>query len=203
MPATAGVTAVRDALTTHGIPYVVGISTETTVWAPGRAPLPPPKYRGHGRPPTLVRRPRRHRPRSVRALAQHLPTSAWRTVTWRPGTRGAMRSRFAAVRVRPAPRDDWRAAARPEEWLLIEWPRTQAAPIKYWLSTLPPTATRAELVQLAMLRWRIERDDQELKDELGLDHFEGRGWRGVPSSRLALHCRVRFPRRGAAGAVPP
>jgi len=89
-----------------------------------------------------------------------------------------MRSRFAAVRVRPAHRDDWRATPRPAEWLVIEWPRTEAAPIKYWLSTLPPTATRAELVQLAMLRWRIERDYQELKDELGLDHFEGRGWRG-------------------------
>src|SRR2546425_1000072 len=75
-------------------------------------------------------------------------------------------------------RDDWRSTPRPEEWLLIEWPRTDAAPIKYWLSTLPPTAPRTELVQFAMLRWRIERDYQELKDELGLDHFEGRGWRG-------------------------
>jgi len=172
------VTAFRDALTAQAIPYVVGISTETTVWAPGHAPLPPPKYRGHGRPPTLVRRTRRHRPLSVRTLAQQLPARAWRTVTWRQGTRGAMRSRFAAVRVRPAHRDDWRATPRPEEWLLIEWPRAEAAPIQYWLSTLPPTATRADLVRLAMLRWRIERDYQELKDELGLDHFEGRGWRG-------------------------
>jgi Transposase DDE domain len=89
-----------------------------------------------------------------------------------------MRSRFAAVRVRPAHRDDWRSTPRPDEWLLIEWPRTEAAPIKDWLSTLPPTAPRAELVQLAMRRWRIERDYQELTDELGLDHFEGRGWRG-------------------------
>src|SRR5881409_3327525 len=96
------VTAFRDALTAQAIAYVVGISTETTVWAPGRAPLPPPKYRGHGRPPTLVRRTGRHRPLSVRALAQQLPARAWRTVTWRQGTRGAMRSRFAAVRVRPA-----------------------------------------------------------------------------------------------------
>src|SRR5213593_4207103 len=142
------------------------------------APVAAPKYRGFGRPPTLVRRTRRHRPLSVFALAQQLPASAWRTVTWRQGTRGAMRSRFAAIRVRPAHRDEWRSTPRPEEWLLIEWPRTEAAPIKYWLSTLPPTATRAELVQLAMLRWRIERDYQELKDELGLDHFEGRGWRG-------------------------
>src|SRR3989442_11026050 len=172
------VTPLRDALTARALPYVLGISTETTVWAPGRAPLHPPKYRGHGRPPPLVRRTGRHRPLSVRALAQQLPARAWRTVTWRQGTQGAMRSRFAAVRVRPGHRDDWRSTPRPEEWLLIEWPRTDAAPIKYWLSTLPPTAPRTELVQFAMLRWRIERDYQELKDELGLDHFEGRGWRG-------------------------
>jgi SRSO17 transposase len=172
------VTAFRDGLTAHGIPYIVGISSETTVWPPGQTPLPPQKYRGRGRPPTLVRRTRRHRPLSVATLAQHLPASAWRTVTWRQGTRGAMRSRFAAVRVRPAHRDESRSSPRPEEWLVIEWPRTEAAPIKYWLSTLPATATCAELVELAMLRWRIERDYQELKDELGLDHFEGRGWRG-------------------------
>jgi SRSO17 transposase len=172
------VTAFRDALTAQGIPYMVGISIETTVWPPDRAPLPPQTYGGRGRPPTLVRRTRRHRPRSVQDVAHHLPAAAWRTVTWRQGTRGAMRSRFAAVRVRAAHRDESRSTARPEEWLLIEWPRTEAAPIKYWLSTLPPTATCAELVQLAMLRWRIERDYQELKDELGLDHFEGRGWRG-------------------------
>jgi SRSO17 transposase len=172
------VTAFREALTAQGRPYVVGISAETTVWPPGRAPLPPRTYGGRGRPPTAVRRTRRHRPLSVQALARRLPAAAWRTVTWRQGTRGAMRSRFAAVRVRPAHRDEGRSAPRPEEWLLIEWPPTDAAPIKYWLSTLPPTATRAELVQLARLRWRIERDYQELKDELGLDHFEGRNWRG-------------------------
>src|SRR5207245_1582049 len=79
---------------------------------------------------------------------------------------------------RTAQRHDWGSAPEAEEWLLIEWPRTDEAPIKYWRSTLPPTAPRTELVQFAMLRWRIERDYQELKDELGLDHFEGRGWRG-------------------------
>src|SRR6266545_7526810 len=110
------VTAFRDALTAQSIPYMVGISLETTVWAPGHAPLPPAQYRGHGRPPTLVRRTRRHRPLSVFALAQQLPASAWRTVTWRQGTRGAMRSRFAAVRVRPAHRDESRPTPRSEEW---------------------------------------------------------------------------------------
>ncbi len=175
----------RDGLRTAGI---IDVQTKSGAFDPGGYIgmyggqyswiNPSAEYRGFGRPPTLVRRTRRHRPLSVSALAQRLPRSAWRTVTWRQGPRGAMRSRFAAIRVRPAHRDDWRATPRSEEWLLIEWPRTEAAPIHYWLSTLPPTATRAALVQLAMLRWRIERDDQELKDELGLDHFEGRGWRG-------------------------
>jgi SRSO17 transposase len=89
-----------------------------------------------------------------------------------------MRSRFARLHVRPAHRDAQRAEPRPEEWLLIEWPRDNGEPTKYWLSTLPASTSVTELVRLAKLRWRIERDYQELKDALGLDHFEGRGWRG-------------------------
>src|SRR5262249_1535482 len=195
------VTAFRDALTARGMPYLVGISSETTVWPPGQAPLPPRKYAGFGRPPTLVRRTRHHRPQNVQAVPQQLPATASRTVTWRQGTRGPMRSRFGAVRVRPAHRDDWRSTPRPEEWLLIEWPRTEAAPIKYWLATLPATATRTDLVQLAMVRWRIERDYQELKDELGLDHFEGRGWRSFnPHCALAV-ARYAFFRAAVPASV--
>ena len=119
-----------------------------------------------------------HQPISAKRLAAELPAAAWQTVKWREGTRGAMRSRFARLRVRPAHRDEKRSDPRAEEWLLIEWPRGDPAPTKYWLSTLPATIPIADLVRLAKLRWRIERDYQELKDELGLDHFEGRGWRG-------------------------
>jgi hypothetical protein len=82
------------------------------------------------------------------------------------------------VRVRVAHRDYWLAASRPEEWLLIEWPDGEKEPIKYWLSTLPEDVAFRELVDIAKLRWRIERDYQELKQEVGLGHFEGRGWRG-------------------------
>ncbi|MGH2950402.1 MAG: IS701 family transposase [Solirubrobacteraceae bacterium] len=171
-------TAFRDALTSAGLPYAVGVKAETTAWPPGAAPWPPKRWSRRGRPPTRVRRTARHAPQSLARLAVELPASAWRTVTWRDGTRGALRSRFARLRVRPAHRDEERTASRPAEWLLIEWPRGAAAPTKYWLSTLPETTPIAELVHLAKLRWRIERDYQELKDELGLDHFEGRGWRG-------------------------
>jgi len=169
----------REALTAAGIPYVVGVKGETTVWPPGQAPLPPkPRRGGRGRRATRVRRTARHHPIRLKHVAAALPASAWQPVTWREGTRGAMRARFARVRVRPAHRDQRRSDPRPEEWLLIEWPRGEPAPTKYWLSTLPEPTPVAELVQLAKLRWRIERDYQELKDELGLDHFEGRGWRG-------------------------
>ena len=89
-----------------------------------------------------------------------------------------MHSRFAVLRVRPAHRDYWRSQPYPEEWLLVEWPQGESAPTKYWLSTLPADTDIATLVATAKMRWRIERDYQELKQELGLDHYEGRGWRG-------------------------
>jgi SRSO17 transposase len=172
------VTAWRDQLTRRDIPYVVGVTAETTVWPPGQAPLPPRRRPGTGRPPTRVRRSARHRPVSILEMAESLPPRTWRGVTWRQGTRGTMRSRFAGVRVRPAHRDENRHAPRPEEWLVIEWPRSEAAPTKFWLSTLPPDTSLSQLVRLAKLRWRIERDYLELKDQFGLDHYEGRGWRG-------------------------
>jgi SRSO17 transposase len=169
----------RDALTAAGLPYVVGVKGETTVWPPGQTPLPPKRGRGgRGRPAIRVRRTATHHPVSLKRLAAAVPASAWHTVSWREGTRGTMRSRFARVRIRPAHRDEKRSEPRPEEDLLMEWPRGELEPTKYWLSTLPAATPIAALVRLAKLRWRIERDYQELKDELGLDHFEGRGWRG-------------------------
>jgi hypothetical protein len=87
-------------------------------------------------------------------------------------------SRFAVARVRPAHRDGLRTETRPVEWLLIEWPANETEPTEYWLSTVPEDVDLAEIVALAKIRWRVVRDYQELKDELGLDHFEGRGWRG-------------------------
>jgi SRSO17 transposase len=113
----------------------------------------------------------------VLTLVGRLPPDAWSTVTWREGTRGSMSSRFVALRVRPAP-SRRRRELPPVEWLLSEWPRGETTPTKYYLSTLPESTPLATLVRLAHLRWRIERDYQELKDEFGLDHFEGRGWRG-------------------------
>jgi len=171
-------TGFRTELTKLELRYVVGIQSTTTVWKPGQGPKPAPVYRGTGRPPRLLQRDDTHRPISAKELAMSLPTAAWKKVTWRQGVKRKLRSRFAAVRVRPAHRDYWQAQPHPEEWLLIEWPRDAAEPIKYWLSTLSAEISLPELVRTAKHRWIIERDYEELKQELGLGHFEGRGWRG-------------------------
>jgi SRSO17 transposase len=126
----------------------------------------------------LLRRAPGHEPQAVKELAMQLPVNAWQTVTWREGSNAALCSRFAAVRVRPAHRDYWRSTVRDEEWLLIEWPDGDTEPLKYFLSTAPGEATLEQLVLVTKMRWRIERDYQDLKQEFGLGHYEGRGWRG-------------------------
>jgi SRSO17 transposase len=171
-------TELRSGISALGMSYVAGIQSPTTVWPPGREPLPPKPYVGHGRRPTRLRRDSMHKPVSVKALALSLPKKAWRTIRWREGTNGWLRSRFARVRVRPAHDDDRRHTPRPHEWLLIEWPKGEPEPTRYWLSNLPEDITFKRLVDFAKLRWRIERDYQELKQEVGLGHYEGRGWRG-------------------------
>jgi SRSO17 transposase len=171
-------TEFRDGLTKLGLPYVVGVQSTMTVWEPGQRPLPA-KARGRmGRPPRLLRRSRRHQPVSVKQLAMSLPSTAFKDITWREAGARKLRSRFAAVRIRPAHRDYEKAEPYEEEWLLIEWPRGEAEPTKYWVSTLPPTTKLKALVRIAKHRWVIERDYEELKQELGLGHFEGRNWRG-------------------------
>jgi SRSO17 transposase len=171
-------THLRTSISALALIYVAGILPNTTVWTSDTAPLPPKKWSGKGRPPKRLRRDHKHQPISVKELALKLPKRAWRTIEWREGSAEMLSSRFARARVRAAHRDDTLPAMRPEEWLLIEWPKGEDEPTKYWLSTLPQDITFARLVDLTKLRWRIERDYQELKQEVGLGHFEGRGWRG-------------------------
>jgi SRSO17 transposase len=168
----------REGVTGLNLFYVLGVSSSTTVWKPGEGPLPKKPWSGRGQPPKRLRRDADHLPVSVLVLAQSLPKKAWKNVTWREGTKHRLRSRFALLRVRPAHRDEKRTEPRAEEWLLIEWPKGEAEPTKYWLSTLPVETKIQDLVGLAKQRWIIERDYEELKQELGLGHFEGRGWRG-------------------------
>ena len=131
-------------------------------------------------PTVKVRPARAHDPKeqrvSVTDLALSLPKHAWRTITWREGTNEPLRSRFARVRVRAAPN---RGAAKcAEETLLVEWPAGEAKPTKYWLATVDRKMSFRGLVDIVKMRWRIERDYQDLKQEIGLGHYEGRGWQG-------------------------
>jgi SRSO17 transposase len=168
----------RKGVTELKLAYVLGVQSTASVWEPGKQPLPAKPYSGTGRPPRLLRRDKDHKPVSVKQLALMLPAQQWKTVNWRQGTKHKLRSRFAAVRIRPAHRDDWQAEPHPQEWLLIEWPKGEAEPAKYWLSTLPASTKLKQLVALAKQRWIIEQNYEELKQELGLGHYEGRGWRG-------------------------
>ena len=155
----------RAGLTKLDLEYVVGVQSSMTVWEPGKEPLPAKSWKGQGRPPKLLRRDSQHYPVAVKQLATALPPSAWKEVAWREGTDQKLRSRFAAVRVHPAGRDYERAEAHQEEWLLIEWPRKEAEPTKYWLSTLPPQTKLKPLVKMAKHRWIIERDYEGVKNK--------------------------------------
>jgi SRSO17 transposase len=168
----------RSGITALGLTYAVGVQSTLSVWAPGVEPLPPAPWSGRGRRPARLRRDANHKPVDAKTLALGLSPEAWRTVSWREGSNEPLSSRFAAVRIRPASRDWKLSTPHPFEWLLIEWPEAEEKPTKYWLSTLPENVSLEVLVDTAKLRWRIERDYQELKSELGLSHFEGRGWRG-------------------------
>lgn len=169
------VTEFRTGLEARRLFYVVDIDPTLTVWTTPQRRQPVP-YRGQGRHP----KPRYTGPppTTVATVAAELPAAAWRTIRWREGTKGPLTSRFAAIRVQPAHGHQQGAPELPVGWLLVEWPATAAAPTKCWLSNLPATTSLRRLVRWAKSRWRIEQDYRQLKHELGLDHFEGRGWRG-------------------------
>ena len=137
---------------------------------------------------------------TAQTLALGLPKRAWQTITWREGSAEPLRSRFARVRVRA--RGEGCTPNEPEEWLLIEWPKRETAPTKYWLSTLSMNIAFDALVDITMMRWRIERDYQELKQEVGLGHFEGRGWRGFHHHATMCIAAYGFL-ISERGAIPP
>jgi len=171
-------TAFRDGITALGMLYAVGIRPGTTVWAPGTAPLQPKAWSGRGRRAVKLRRAPGNEPITVKTLAMALPSQTWGTVTWREGTNTELSGRFTALRVRPAHRDYLATEMRAAEWLLIEWPEGDDEPAKYFFTTAPEEATLEQMVFVTKMRWRIERDYQDLKQEFGLGHYEGRGWRG-------------------------
>jgi SRSO17 transposase len=171
-------TKFRQGLEELGLEYVVEVQSKVSLWRPGEEPLLPKPRQKRGRPPKRLRRSAEHQPVSARELVLEAGEKALRTVSWREGGKGRLKSRFWVVRVRPAHRDYWRSEPHAEQWLLVEWPRGAAEPTKYWLSNLPAKTPLKKLVELAKHRWIVERDYLELKQELGLGHFEGRSWRG-------------------------
>jgi len=170
-------TAFRVGLEERDLEYVVQVKGGQTSAQPADAVPVTPAYHGRGRPP-VPRYP--EKPSSLRELVLAAGRDQVRTIGWREGDRGPLSSQFTAMRVRPAndaQRDD--DGVLPERWLLAEWPTEKDEPVKYWLSNLPPETPIVTLVRLAKLRWRIEHDYRELKQCVGLDHYEGRTFRGL------------------------
>jgi SRSO17 transposase len=169
-PAYGNDASLRMGMTALDLTYVAGIQSDTLVWMPGSEPQVPlrrPK-RGRDRNPGLV---------SVKEVALGLLAKEWRSIRWREGSNDWLSSRFARIRVQVGHRHQHADDVR-EEWLLIEWPKDKAEPTKYWLSTLPNDISFGTLVDVAKMRWRVERDYQDLKQEVGLGDYEGRGWLG-------------------------
>jgi SRSO17 transposase len=201
------VTALRATLHRLRLPYALGISSNLVVFRRRPRQRPPRPLRGAGRPRTRPRLLDGSRAVAVRAVARGLPAAAWHSISWRNGSQPRRRARFAAVRVTPA--HAWRQGQlAPEVWLLCEDEAGRAERIKCYFVHLPPHASLRALVALAHQRWAIEQQYQELKSELGLDHFEGRtypGWQHHVVLTAVAHAYIQRERmrRGSAGLTFP
>jgi len=195
----------RASVSALGLSYVAGIQPNVLMWAPGTGPKRPDKsLNNNGRrgESDLI---------SAKEVARALPRHAWRTIRWREGSADWLSSRFARVRVRVGYNGAIPGQVA-EEWLLIEWPEgeTELTKYKYWLSTLPAEISFRQLVDVTKMRWRIERDYQELKQEVGLGHYEGRGWRGfhhhatlcIAAYGFLVSERAAIPPSGPRSTVP-
>ncbi len=170
----------RHGLRNRELDYVVQVSAELTGWTEDPHPAEPPMKRGGKIPRKRLYKKELPCARDLCQIAKDLPPQSWKKITWREGTKGPLTSRFARVIV-------WMAGGLlqgktvkvPSEELLIEWPEGSNEPRKYWLSSLPPHRTSfRELVRKAKGRFRVDQDYEEMKGEVGLDHFEGRSWQG-------------------------
>lgn len=192
----------RGRLHASGLEYVLAVSAKGSVYGPETTFTVPERNGATGRPPTTARPDRK--PESVRALAERLPAAAWQTLPCRTTPAGEdVSSRFAFVRVvatHPVRNDHqpprW-------EWLIIEWPEDEDAPCDYWLSNLAADVSLERLARLARLRWTIELDYRQLKSELGLDHYEGRNYRGFHHHTALVTCAHAFLTEERLRPSPP
>jgi SRSO17 transposase len=187
----------RASVSALKLSYVAGIQPNVLMWAPGTGPKRPAKSlnnNGRRNEPDLI---------SAKEVARSLPEHAWHSIRWREGSADWLSSRFARVRVRVGHNGAIPGQVA-EEWLLIEWPEgeTKVSKCKYWLSTLPAEISFHQLVDITKMRWRIERDYQELKQEVGLGHYEGRRWRGFHHHATLCIAAYGFLVRERA-ALPP
>jgi SRSO17 transposase len=181
----------RTRLAELQLEYVVAVRAETSVYGPETSFAVPQRKGASGRPRTVARPDRT--PESVRTLARRLPAAAWQTLPCRTTPAGEdAPSRFAFVRV--VATNPIRSRYQPprQEWLIIEWPVDQEAPSDYWLSNLAEDTPRERLARLARLRWTVELDYRQLKGELGLDHYEGRSYRGFHHHAALVTCAHAF-----------
>ncbi len=168
-------TEFRAGLAKRGLPFVVGVQSTVGVWPdPGQLLSPPGGRRGRPR----LKPPGVEAPMSVAEISRSWPKERWQRITWREGTKGPLTSRFASARVLPSHGYQHGGSKEGPRWLLVEWPAEAEAPTKFWLADLPGGTDLVTLVRLAKIRWWIEQGYQQLKDELGLDHYEGRSWQG-------------------------
>ena len=201
------VTEFRDKLDELELPYAVGISESIKVWRPNEGPEPPPSSTSgkSGRPRTRWRTTK-YQPVTVRELALERGRKFLHSVTWREGTKGPMKSRFGFVRVRTAHAHGKGKPPGPMQWLVYEWPVGKGAPTKYWLTTLPTNVSKRRHILTIKMRWLVERNYQDMKEQVGLDHFQGRKWRGfhhhvtlcaAAHAFLALRRVLFFPQKQA------
>lgn len=170
------VTDFRRGLQERCLAYAVGVTNQVRVW------LEPPNMVAHqqcsrGRPPRRQYDYPQQKPLTVRevALAQ---AQKFRTVSWREGSKGKLRSQFLGLRVQTA--HGYVEGEEPGKrvWLVIQWPKGETEPLKYYLCDLAENLSLRRLIEITRGRWRVEQDYQQMKEELGLDHFEGRSWAG-------------------------
>jgi SRSO17 transposase len=181
----------RARLDAAGLEYVVAVRAQTSVYGPETAFAVPARTGSVGRPRTVARPDRK--PESVHTLARRLPRRAWRTLPCRTTPAGEdVSSRFAFVRVVATNPVRSRNQQPRWEWLIIEWPPDAHSPCDYWLANLAQDEPAERLARLARLRWQIELDYRQLKGELGLDHYEGRSYRGFHHHTALVTCAHAF-----------